>query len=126
MYEARFNDELLATLLSIPSSKTLLRRHLSIHFKELVGRYYHMSYLFSSSIFEPKSADPNTGLVWYECYQFLSIKYCNNSEYWSQKRTQSGNCRVNMTHTMSCLVLCAHNFNQTSCPICVPLINSLL
>ncbi len=38
MYEPRFNDELFATILSIPASKTLLRRHLSIHFKELVGR----------------------------------------------------------------------------------------
>ena len=38
MFEPRFNDELLASILSIPASKTLLRRHLSIHFKELVGR----------------------------------------------------------------------------------------
>lgn len=38
VYEDRFNDELIATILAIPSSKTLLRRHLSIHFKELVGR----------------------------------------------------------------------------------------
>ena len=38
LYEPRFDDVLLADLLSIPSSKTLLRRHLSIHFKEVVGR----------------------------------------------------------------------------------------
>ncbi|TRY67577.1 hypothetical protein TCAL_07829 [Tigriopus californicus] len=38
VFEDRFNDELIATILAIPSSKTLLRRHLSIHFKELVGR----------------------------------------------------------------------------------------
>ena len=38
VYEPRFNDDLMAALLSIPASKTLLRRHLSIHFKELVGR----------------------------------------------------------------------------------------
>ena len=38
LYEPRFDDVLLADLLSIPSNKTLLRRHLSIHFKEVVGR----------------------------------------------------------------------------------------
>ncbi|XP_013107414.1 uncharacterized protein LOC106087067 [Stomoxys calcitrans] len=37
-YEPRFNAELLADLLSIPPSKTLLRRHLATHFKELLGR----------------------------------------------------------------------------------------
>jgi len=36
--EPKFNVELLAALLSIPSSKTLLRRHLSIHFSDLIGR----------------------------------------------------------------------------------------
>merc|ERR1712020_397824 len=35
IYEPRFTADLLATLLSIPSNKTLLRRHLNIHFKEL-------------------------------------------------------------------------------------------
>lgn len=38
MYEPRFTAELLADLLSIPPSKTLLRRHLCTHFKELLGR----------------------------------------------------------------------------------------
>ena len=38
VYEPRFNGELLASLLSIPSYKSLLRRHLVTHFKELVGR----------------------------------------------------------------------------------------
>lgn len=38
MYEPKFNAELLADLLSIPASKTLLRRHLATHFKELLGR----------------------------------------------------------------------------------------
>ena len=38
LYEPRFDDVLLADLLSIPANKTLLRRHLSIHFKEVVGR----------------------------------------------------------------------------------------
>lgn len=37
-YEPKFNAELLADLLSIPPSKTLLRRHLATHFKELLGR----------------------------------------------------------------------------------------
>lgn len=36
--EAKFNGELLASLLSIPTSKTLLRRHLTIHFGDLIGR----------------------------------------------------------------------------------------
>jgi hypothetical protein len=36
--EPKFNAELLAALLAISGSKTLLRRHLSIHFAELVGR----------------------------------------------------------------------------------------
>jgi hypothetical protein len=38
LLEPRFTADLMATLLSIPAIKTLLRRHLSIHFKELVGR----------------------------------------------------------------------------------------
>ncbi|XP_037719035.1 liprin-beta-2 [Drosophila subpulchrella] len=38
LYESRFNADLLADLLSIPPSKSLLRRHLAMHFKELVGR----------------------------------------------------------------------------------------
>ncbi|KAG5680533.1 hypothetical protein PVAND_010038 [Polypedilum vanderplanki] len=36
--EIKFNTELLADLLSIPGSKTLLRRHLQTHFKDLLGR----------------------------------------------------------------------------------------
>lgn len=36
--EVKFNAELLADLLSIPGSKTLLRRHLQMHFKDLLGR----------------------------------------------------------------------------------------
>ncbi|XP_062562959.1 uncharacterized protein LOC134226293 isoform X8 [Armigeres subalbatus] len=38
MYEVKFSAELFAELLSIPPSKTLLRRHLATHFKELLGR----------------------------------------------------------------------------------------
>lgn len=38
IHEPKFTSELLATLLSIPPSKTLLRRHLNTHFKELLGR----------------------------------------------------------------------------------------
>lgn len=38
VYEPKFNAELLSDLLSIPPSKTLLRRHLATHFKELLGR----------------------------------------------------------------------------------------
>jgi hypothetical protein len=39
IFEPKFNAELLATLLSIPANKTLLRRHLSLQVNELVGRY---------------------------------------------------------------------------------------
>ncbi|KAI9588049.1 liprin-beta-1 [Glossina fuscipes] len=38
LYEPKFTANLLADLLSIPPSKTLLRRHLATHFKELLGR----------------------------------------------------------------------------------------
>lgn len=38
IHEEKFNAELLATLLSIPPSKTLLRRHLTTHFNDLLGR----------------------------------------------------------------------------------------
>ncbi|KAG5883909.1 hypothetical protein JTB14_032133 [Gonioctena quinquepunctata] len=36
--EPKFNAELLASLLAIPPGKTLLRRHLNTHFKELLGK----------------------------------------------------------------------------------------
>jgi hypothetical protein len=35
--EPRFNAELFAQLLSIPTNKTLLRRHLSTHFISIIG-----------------------------------------------------------------------------------------
>lgn len=38
LHEPRFTAELLATLLNIPTSKTLLRRHLTQRFNELLGR----------------------------------------------------------------------------------------
>lgn len=38
LFENRFNANLLADLLSIPPSKSLLRRHLATQFKELLGR----------------------------------------------------------------------------------------
>jgi hypothetical protein len=37
IYEPAFNADLFATLLSIPAVKTLLRRHISIKFKQLIG-----------------------------------------------------------------------------------------
>uniref|UniRef100_A0A0K8SU01 SAM domain-containing protein n=1 Tax=Lygus hesperus TaxID=30085 RepID=A0A0K8SU01_LYGHE len=37
VHEDRFTETLLASVLSIPSEKTLLRRHLATHFKELLG-----------------------------------------------------------------------------------------
>lgn len=36
--EPKFTSELLASLLNIPPSKTLLRRHLNTHFKELLSK----------------------------------------------------------------------------------------
>ncbi|KAA0185911.1 hypothetical protein HAZT_HAZT007080, partial [Hyalella azteca] len=39
VYEVRFNAEVLAALLSIPASKTLLRRHLNTHFKVNTSLY---------------------------------------------------------------------------------------
>lgn len=38
LLEPKFTADFLATLLSIPSNKTLLRRHLNLHFKDLVGK----------------------------------------------------------------------------------------
>ena len=38
VHEPLFTSDLLAALLSIPSHKTLLRRHLNLHFSELVGK----------------------------------------------------------------------------------------
>lgn len=35
--EPRFGADVFATILSIPSTKTLLRRHLSTHFVALIG-----------------------------------------------------------------------------------------
>lgn len=37
IYEPAFNADLLATLLSIPSAKTLIRRHINTKFKQLIG-----------------------------------------------------------------------------------------
>ncbi|XP_018399050.1 PREDICTED: liprin-beta-2 isoform X2 [Cyphomyrmex costatus] len=38
IHEGRFTSELLAALLSIPPAKTLLRRHLTTHFNQILGR----------------------------------------------------------------------------------------
>ena len=37
IYEPRFNDNLLASVLTITNDKTLLRRHLGTYFKQLLG-----------------------------------------------------------------------------------------
>jgi len=52
--ERKFNDELLADLLAIPANKTLLRRHLSIHFKTLVG---------TDVIQEKRTAEQDSGVA---------------------------------------------------------------
>lgn len=38
LLEPKFTADLLASLLSIPANKTLLRRHLNLHFQDLVGK----------------------------------------------------------------------------------------
>ena len=40
--EAQFSAEIFASILSIPSSKTLLRRHLNTHFVALIGNSMQM------------------------------------------------------------------------------------
>ena len=42
VHETRFGDDLMAAILSIPPAKTLLRRHLSIHFKVLLCNRNHV------------------------------------------------------------------------------------
>lgn len=37
IYESAFNDDVLSAILSIPNTKTLLRRHIKTHFKQLIG-----------------------------------------------------------------------------------------
>jgi len=41
MLEPKFTVEHLASVLNIPSSKTLLRRHLNAHFVNLIGKEKH-------------------------------------------------------------------------------------
>jgi len=54
VHEPRFTAELLASLLAIPPNKTLLRRHLSTHFQELVGR---------DKISEKRQVEASSGFV---------------------------------------------------------------
>ncbi|CAB3369971.1 Hypothetical predicted protein [Cloeon dipterum] len=54
VHEPKFTAELLASLLAIPPNKTLLRRHLSTHFQELVGR---------DKISEKRQAEASSGFV---------------------------------------------------------------
>lgn len=41
LFENAFNSDLFATLLSIPTSKTLLRRHIATKFRQLIGEELH-------------------------------------------------------------------------------------
>lgn len=54
VHEPKFTAELLASLLAIPPNKTLLRRHLSTHFQELVGR---------DKISEKRQTEANSGYI---------------------------------------------------------------
>lgn len=43
IFESRFNATVLADILSIPASKTLLRRHLTTLFNDLIGEQVHQN-----------------------------------------------------------------------------------
>ena len=66
LHEPRFTGELLASLLSIPTSKTLLRRHLAIHFKVTIKQFlenYYISKNFPVSIFYYNNSVKKPGKV---------------------------------------------------------------
>jgi hypothetical protein len=58
VYESRFNSTVLADILAIPTSKTLLRRHLNTLFSDLIGSQINQIKIDAelSSGFQPLSA----------------------------------------------------------------------
>lgn len=105
LYEPRFNAELLADLLSIPPSKSLLRRHLAMHFKELVGR---------PVIFSKRDAESAPG------YQPLSItaklKPVKRTQF-SLKRRKSSKSQSDVDWTE---YVCPMNAKVPEPPECEP------
>jgi hypothetical protein len=67
IYEPRFNSTVLADILSIPSSKTLLRRHLNTHFIDLIGAENQMikREMELKTNYQPLSAANKIKLVYY-------------------------------------------------------------
>ncbi|XP_072398611.1 liprin-beta-2 isoform X2 [Diabrotica undecimpunctata] len=75
--EPKFNADLMAALLSIPPGKTLLRRHLNTHFKELLGK---------DIIQEKREAESTMGYV--PLTPSLKLKVTKKSQF-SLKRKKS-------------------------------------
>ena len=83
----RFTAELLASLLSIPTSKSLLRRHLSIHVKALCGQEAIQVLLeMNASKFETESKFPLASISPYFLTLFAPYfwKAYNMYNYWKQ------------------------------------------
>lgn len=79
IFESRFNSELMGTLLAIPGNKTLLRRHLSLQFNELVGRHIVQEKRVAETAQDFIPLNPTTKvkvlqniicLFWYICPRF--------------------------------------------------------
>lgn len=77
MYENRFTSELLADLLSIPPSKTLLRRHLGTHFKELLGRdVIHQKREAETTLgFQPLTLTAKIKVIIFFPHYYLNVNY---------------------------------------------------
>jgi hypothetical protein len=80
VHEPRFTAELLASLLSIPPSKTLLRRHLNTHFKELLGR---------ECIQEKREAEATLGYVPLSATTKVKVSTCGRC---CNKQKQPAHC----------------------------------
>lgn len=95
VYETKFTAELLASLLSIPPGKTLLRRHLKTHFNELLGKDVIQEKREAESIMGYIPLTPSSKLkvmCWCACVFFLLIfvviKVAKKSQF-SLKRKKS-------------------------------------
>ncbi|RZF38546.1 hypothetical protein LSTR_LSTR006141 [Laodelphax striatellus] len=79
VHEPRFTGELLASLLSIPPGKTLLRRHLTTHFKDLLGR---------DVIQEKRDAEASLGYV--PLTTTAKVKVAKNSQFTLKRKKSKG------------------------------------
>ncbi len=86
VYESRFNSTVLADLLAIPTSKTLLRRHLNTLFADLIGSQMNQIKLEAeqSSSYQPLSASNKLK---------QSKRIINVGGIFSHKRTKSQDSR---------------------------------